>query len=185
MQSLLKNISLRELRMLMTGLGLIAAVAAIVVFVVPGVKSLRTATNAVDVLERAALDGGDLERRIQERHDRIEGLKQQLHGDMAGLPARQIEAFVIGRLQKVSWNNDVELVSLEPAIGKEVESFQELLFNVRLVGQYSNLYRWLVEAREELGYVVVKDYSLARQDDDNDTPLLAASLSLASYRVMR
>ena len=185
MQHLTKKLSARELRLLLLGTGTIAIALAVASLVVPKVKTLRASTKAVNVLERASLDGRELERLLQDRHQRIEALKRQLHGNMAELPPRQVEAFVIGRLQKVSWSNDVELVSVEPAIGDRVESFQEMLFDVRLIGEYSNLYHWLVEAREELGYVVVKEYGLTRHDNIDDQPLLMANLSLASYRVLR
>ena len=103
---------------------------------------------------------------------------------MANLPVRQVEAYIIGRLQRVSWNNNVELVSVEPAIGDRVQMFQEMLFNVQLVGQYGDLYRWLWETRDDLGYVVVKEYALRRQDNVDDEPQLIADLSLASYRAI-
>ena len=70
-------------------------------------------------------------------------------------------------------------------MGERVQIFQEMLFNVRLVGQYDDLYRWLWETRNDLGYVVVKEYNLERHDKDDDEPLLAATLSLASYRAVR
>ena len=63
--------------------------------------------------------------------------------------------------------------------------FQELLFNVELVGTYNDLYQWLWDVRNELGYVVVKEYSLTRQDDVDDEPALSARLSLASYRTIQ
>ena len=65
-----------------------------------------------------------------------------------------------------------------------MQIFQELLFNVRLVGRYNDLYRWISETRAELGYVVVKEYALTRQGDEDDDPLLLANLSLASYRAV-
>lgn len=184
MQDLLKKMSLRELRLALLGFGaiLIAAIAAGVL--VPKVKAARTANLEVSVLEEAAQDGAELERHLEEQYAKIEELKYRLHGDMANLPVRQVEAYIIGRLQKVSWNNDVELVSVEPATGERVQIFQEILFNVQLVGQYDDLYHWLREARKELGYVVVKEYGLTRQNNDDEQPLLVADLSLASYRAV-
>ena len=112
----------------------------------------------------------------------LENLKYRLHGDMANLPVREVEAYIVGRLQRISWNNDVELVSVEPAAGERVQVFQEILFNVQLVGEYEVLYHWLWEARNELGFVVVKEYGLVRRDQVDDNPRLLADLSLASYR---
>jgi len=182
MQAFLKKISLRELRLLLLGLGGVVTATVIVGLVAPNAKALHAAINEVRVLEDAAQDGADLERHLQEQHGKIEELRFRLYGDMASVPAQQVEAYIIGRLQRVSWNNNVELVSVQPAIGDRVQMFQEMLFNVQLVGQYGDLYHWLWDAREELGYVVVKEYALRRQDSVDDRPQLLADLSLASYR---
>lgn len=180
----LQKINLRELRLLLLGIGAVLTVLVAVRFVVPNIKALRAASQEVAILEEAAEDGDELEQHLQTQHSKIEALQYRLHGDMANLPARQVEAYIIGRLQRISWNNDVELVSVEPALGDRVQIFQEMLFNVQLIGEYENLYRWLLEAREELGYVVVKEYELKREDDDDNEPALLADLSLASYRAV-
>ena len=182
MRDYLQKVSLRELRLLLFGLTAIVVAAVIAGLVVPRMKALHSANREVSVLEEAVQEGAELERHLQEQHARIEDLKYRLHGDMANLPARQVEAYVIGRLQRVSWNNGVELVSVEPALGERVQIFQEMLFNVELAGKYADLYRWMLDAREELGYVVVKEYSLARRDNNDEEPQLLAQLSLASYR---
>ena len=184
MQELLRKISLRELRLALLGIGAILIAALAAGLLIPKVKAANAANQAVAVLEEAAQDGSELERHLQEQHSKIEELKYRLHGDMANLPVRQVEAYIIGQLQRVSWNNNVELVSVEPATGKRVQIFQEILFNVELVGRYEDLYHWLWEARNDLGYVVVKEYSLRRQDNDDTEPLLVADLSLASYRAV-
>ena len=184
MKDYLQKISLRELRLLLLGLAAILLAAAVVGLVAPSAKALQSATREVTVLEEAAQDGAELDRHLQEQHARIEDLKYRLHGDMANLPARQVEAYVIGRLQRVSWNNEVELVSVQPALGERVQIFQEMLFNVELAGHYGDLYSWMLDARKELGYVVVKEYSLARRDNNDEEPQLLAQLSLASYRAV-
>lgn len=184
MQDLLQKMNLRELRLALLGIGAILVTAIAAGVLIPKAKAARAASLEVSVLEEAAQDGAELERHLQEQQSKIEELKYRLHGDMANLPVRQIEAYIIGRLQKVSWNNNVELVSVEPATGERVQIFQEILFNVRLVGQYDDLYHWLREARDDLGYVVVKEYGLTRENDDDQQPLLVADLSLASYRAI-
>lgn len=184
MQELLAKIGLRELRLLLLGLGAVITVATVVSVVVPKTKALRTANSEVSVLEKAAQDSAELDRYLQEQHATIEELKFRLYGDMANLPIRQVEAYIIGRLQRISWNNNVELVSVQPVTGDRVQIFQEMLFNVELKGQYDDLYRWLWEARDDLGYVVVKEYGLKRYDDEDEFPQLLANLSLASYRAI-
>jgi len=185
MKDLLQKISLRELRMLLLGLGAVLAVGLIASLVAPQAKALHTAQKEVELLAQAAQDSNELDRHLQEQYSIIDDLKYRLHGDMANLPVKQVESFIIGRLQKISWNNNIELVSVEPATGERVQIFQEILFNVRLVGHYEDLYHWLVEAGNDLGYVVIKEYGMARNDNDDESPLLLAELSLASYRAVQ
>ncbi len=184
MDELLQKFSLRELRLVLLGLGAVVTAAAVMSLVVPKAKTLAAAKNEVAVLEGAAVDGAELDQHLTNQYARLDELKYQLHGDMADLPARQVESYIIGRLQRISWSNDIELVSVEPAIGERVQIFQEMLFNVQLSGQYSDLYRWVWDARNELGFVVVKEYRLTRQDNEDDSPSLMAELSLASYRAV-
>jgi len=184
MQEVLQKISLRELRLLLTGLGAVVIVALAVSLMVPEVKKLLAARDNVEVLRAASQDSAELEQHMQEEHRRIEDLRFRLYGDMADLPLKQVEAYIIGRLQEISWGTSVELVSVAPAAGERVQIFQEMLFNVELVGHYDDLYRWLWDVRNELGYVVIKEYGLTRQDDNDADPLLTASLSLASYRAV-
>jgi len=46
------------------------------------------------------------------------------------------------------------------------------------------LYRWLWETRNDLGFVVVKEYGIKRRDNIDEEPMLIADLSLASYRAV-
>lgn len=178
----IEKLGLREFRLLLLGLGLALTSIAVVTAFVPKIKQYRTAMSTVAILEDAQRSSADLDHQLQERHANIEKLKYQLHGDMANLPFKQVESYVIGRLQKISWRNDVELVSVEPATGQQVQIFREMLFNIELVGEYTDIYRWLWDTKNELGFVVVKEYSMRRDDDDDDNPRLLAEVSLSSYR---
>lgn len=182
MNDLLAKISLRELLLLMIGVGSIVTSALFLSLVLPQLKALLAVNETISILAEATVDGDELGNRLNKRRATIDDMRYRLHGDMADLPAEQVEAFIIGRLQKLSWSNQVELVSVEPTVGERVDVFQETLFNVRLVGRYLDLYRWLWEARTELGFVVVKQFDLSRANNEDNDPLLVANLSLASYR---
>ena len=184
MQELLNKISERELKLLMLGVGATIMALLVTTLVVPNVKSMQTVRKEIQLLEATSRDGRKLEQQLEQQHASIAELRYQLDGDMANLPVRQVEAYIIGRLQRVSWDNDIELLSVEPATGERIKIFQELLFNVQLAGRYEDLYRWLLEMREDLGYVVVKEYRLTRAGADDEDPRLMASLSLASYRAV-
>lgn len=120
MQELLKRFNLRELRLALLGIGVILTAALAAGLLLPQVKSAIAAGREVAVLEEASQDGGELDRHLQERQASIEELRFRLYGDMANLPIRQVEAYIIGRLQRISWNNNVELVSVEPGTGERV-----------------------------------------------------------------
>lgn len=184
MQELLKKIGLRDLHFMIIGVGAILTSAVAASLLVPEIKASRAASHEVRLLEEASRDGEQLERQLQEQQGRIDDLRHRLNGNMGDLPVQQVEAYIIGRLQKVSWDNGVELVSVEPTAGERVHVFEEILFKVQLVGRYDNLYRWLLEARDDLGYVVIKEYELTRRDSNDQSPLLLAELSLASYKAV-
>lgn len=184
MNNILNKINMREFRIMIAGLGVVVTCLSIAYLVVPNARSYVNASKNVASLQQSTLDSEKISAQMETQQKRIGELNFQLHGDMANLPVRQVEAFIIGRLQRVSWRNDIELVSVEPEMGERVEIFQEIVFNVELVGEYYDLYRWLWEARNELGFVVVKEYGLSRRNDHDEEPLLLASLSLASYRAV-
>lgn len=185
MQEILQKFSVRELRMSLLGLGIVLIAGLIVATLLPNFKAMLAANRVVVTLNAAAQDGGRLEQHLKAKNQELEDLQFRLYGDMANLPEKQVEAYIIGRLQEISWRTRVELVSVEPAAGKQLQIFQEMLFNVQLVGQYRDLYRWLWDVRNELGYVVINEYSLKRNDDDDSEPELLARLSLASYRAIQ
>ena len=178
------SLGFRETRLLVFGLVAISIVLPLMTLIVPQAKKLKKATTAVSALESVSFDGDKLTDALADAERANDDLRFQLYGDMAGMPANQIEAFVIGRLQEISWAADVELRSVEPAAGELVQIFEESLFRIEIVGQYENLYDWLWKVRHELGYVVVKHYDLRRVDNEDEDPELLAKLSLASYRAV-
>lgn len=185
MLSALERLDIREFRLALVGLGLVVTSIAVAAALLPGAKAYRSAAKAVAVLDDAQNNSADLEQQLQEREATIEDLKYRLHGDMANLPLKQVESYVIGRLQKISWRNDVDLISVEPASGQPVQTFSEVLFNIELIGEYDNIYRWLWDAKNELGFVVVKEYGMRRRDNIDDNPRLLTNVSLASYRAQQ
>lgn len=185
MQALLQRISPRELRLILTGGGAVLVAAFAVGLLLPNIKALIAAQKNVEVLQAASVNSVELEQHLVQQHEQIEDLRFRLYGDMADLPLEQVEAYIIGRLQEISWGTGVDLVSVEPASGEQVQIFQEMLFNVELLGEYDDLYHWLWDVRNELGYVVIKEYSLTRRNENDAAPLLLANLSLASYKAVQ
>lgn len=167
----------------LVGLGALLLVAAAVAsyLINPQAKALRSALQARDQQAGVVTDNPGLEQALAMQSGVVESLREKLHGDMDGLPPRETEAFIVGRLQSVSWRNGVELQSVEPTDGEDIESFRELLFKVQLAGHYEDLYGWLNELRDELGFFVVKEYRIERSANEPENPPLSASLTLAAY----
>lgn len=184
MQGLLAQLDARQIK-LIAGCAMVLVVGALFAYGIwPEVQELRALTDSRAVLSQVIATEQGAEGEISRMTEEIEGLRRRLQGDMANLPIRQMESFVIGRLQTISWRNDVALVGVEPAVGQSVEMYREVLFRVELTGDYFSLLRWLEDISSELGFVVIKEYQLSVADADPQDPTLTTKLMLAAYRVM-
>jgi Tfp pilus assembly protein PilO len=175
----------RQQRLLAGGTLVLLVTVLFVYVLLPQAKAYKTAADARVVLVDAAMQGQEVGAQLESLQVEVANLQKKLHGDMVNLPPEEMESYIIGRLQDVSWRNDVELISVKPGTGERVQIFTESLFQVELVGDYFDLYRWLGDVANELGFVVVKEYQMKPQQNIPDSPLLTARLTLASYRVSR
>lgn len=167
------------------GLVLLLVAGSFSYVLLPRIKLYQSSVEARTLLRDVATQGQAVSQQLADLAVEVETLAQQLHGDAANLPDEQLESFVIGRLQAISWRNNVELVSIAPSAGESVQEFRELLFRVELSGSYLDLYGWLGELSDELGFVVIKEYEMRPIEDVAHDPDLNVDLSIASYRLMR
>jgi len=179
---LLRNTPPRTVLLLMISLGLLVVAALVTYAVWPQYKDYRKSVATLRLLQGVTARGDTLGNEMAELKDRIESLNRKLHGDMVNLPKNQMESFIIGRLQGISWRNHVELLSVTPGVGGRVQLFEEVLFNVRISGDYFDLYQWLQDMREELGYVVVKQFSITPAPSAEGVQRLNAAFTIVSYR---
>lgn len=184
MFELLQRYGKRELSLilLLIGLVMLAPISTYVVW--PEFKKYRAVSASRATLVLATANEGELESQLDELRDVVGSLERRLHGDMANLPPKEVEAYIIGRLQAISWRNRVELVGVEPGTGEMIETFREMLFKVNLAGDYFDLYNWLRDLGEELGFVVIKQYQMSPIDRTEETPQLSAELTIAAYRTI-
>jgi Tfp pilus assembly protein PilO len=184
MQDLLKRIDSRQLKLLAACCGVLVLAAVVSYGFWPKYQELRALQENRDVMAQVTATQVSAESEIARMKEEVEALRHRLQGDMANLPVRQMEAFIIGRLQNISWRNEITLVGVEPAIGESVEMYREVLFRVELSGDYFALLDWLADVSAELGFVVIKEYQLSVADVDPQHPVLTTKLLLAAYRVM-
>ena len=182
MESLLKQLEPRTAIMLMIAAVLLVATALGTYVIWPEVKQYRSSLATRDVLQQITNSGESLDTQIDTIKKEVESLGHELHGDLAKMPDNQMEAFIIGRLQGISWRNNVELQSVRPGKGKIIKVFEEIVFNVKITGEYPDLYAWVQNLGEELGFVVIKNFSIKPLDTNEAEPRLIADLTIVSYR---
>ncbi len=176
----------RVVAMMLIGVVLLVAAVEVTYLLWPQVKTYRELSASHQLLEQTVTRGDSLSAQLEKIDNEVQDLSRQLHGDMARLPAKQMESFVIGRLQKVSWATDVELLSVLPGSGRQVQNFRESLFEVRLQARYHDFFEWLQTVNDELGYIVVKKFEIQPSDGKTlDNPKLNLVLTLVSYRMVQ
>ena len=129
MQDFFENAEPRSVAMMLVGVVVLLAVLLLTYLLWPQVKMYRELSSSHAMLEQAVAGNDSLANRLRVIEAEVKDLSRQLHGDMAQLPARQMESFVIGRLQKVSWETEVELTpsvtrGAEPLVGSRGMRFR-------------------------------------------------------------
>jgi len=184
MQDFFENAQPRVVAIMLIGIVLLIALVEATYLLWPQVKSYKELYSSHQVLKRAVSDNDSLSNQLQRIDSEVKDLSRELHGDMAQLPVKQMESFVIGRLQKVSWATDVELMSVQPGSGRQVQNFRERLFEVKLSARYHDFFEWLQIVNQELGYIVVKKFEIDPDGRDTiENPNLNLVLTLVSYRM--
>ncbi len=184
MQDFIENAQPRMVGLMLFSIVLLVAAAESTYLLWPQVKSYRTLHASHQMLERVVANSDSLSSQLQKVDTEVTELSRELHGDMAQLPVKQMESFIIGRLQKVSWATDVELLSVQPGSGKRVQNFQERLFEVKLSARYHDFFEWLQIVNNELGYIVVKKFEITPNGRASiENPELGLVLTLVSYRM--
>ena len=182
MDKLLANMEPRKMVLLMVSAALLVAAALGSYVIWPQARSYQQSRNTLATLESVVSQQTGLGTQLASLENEIDTLQHQLHGDMVNLPDNEMESFVIGRLQGISWRNNIELLGVRPGKGGLIQGYEEVQFDVEVAGDYFDLYTWLQELDDELGYVVVKSFDIRPLDTRAAEPRLTARLTIVSYR---
>lgn len=117
---------------------------------------------------------------IRSSRARVQTLRSELFGGSSAVPRRQIEAFVIDSLHRMSQAQGVQLMRVAPEEAAHVLMFEELPYDVRVRGHYFDLHRWLYEVEAELRPMVVKRFHLK---PDRNQDAVELELRLVAYRL--
>ena len=184
MTNVLSKFGRRDIVLILSLLVFATTSLAFTFLVLPKIKAYLAVTKTESTLIMIVDNGDILDSQIKSLSDSIDSLQLRLHGDMASLPVKEIEAHVVGKLQQISWQNDIQLVGIEPTAGATIETFHEILFRVTLAGEYPNMYQWIREVSDELGFVLIKQYEMQAMDNRRQNPQLSVQLTMATYRAM-
>ncbi|MCR9277775.1 MAG: type 4a pilus biogenesis protein PilO [Pseudomonadaceae bacterium] len=183
MNALLASRSPRELAIVAGCLTILIAAALALYVIKPQWERYQAALAKHELLSEFANEDTSGQRALDALGAEVARLQTLLEGDSANLPSQEIEAFVIGRLQTISWRHGLDLIAVEPAKGEVTDEYQELLFQVEISGDYFGLNSWLNDLSAELGFVVIREYQISINGGDDALPILRTQMLLASYRM--
>ena len=185
MQSYMAQIESRNLKIIL-GLLVFVIVAALHSFLIwPNFKEYRQLKQSHHLLQSAVSNDSNLQQDLDKITAQVQALKKRLHGDMANLPQKQFESYIIGQLQSIAWNNGVELIGVKPKKGERVDQFREILFDIDIRGDYFHIFDLLSEVGDTLGFVVIKRCSMKPDNatKGSGSPSLQVKVTIASYRI--
>ena len=116
---------------------------------------------------------------ITATQDEIASIRKELYGGASELAPEKLESFVIDRLDRISVQRDVSLMSVTPDDPASVLMFDEFPYEVDVAGDYFALYAWLQDVEEELRPMIVKQFAL---DPEGKGGRVKMKLRLVSYR---
>lgn len=178
----LNQLNQKTLLLIMVGIILLLVSASSAYGIWPQIKDIRSGVMTRNEMKELVSNKDELAEQQQKLAREIDEIKYNLKGDMADLPDKKMESFIIGELHNISWSHDINLIAVKPAQGTQIQMFQEILFNVQLTGEYFDLYKWLHDLRDQLGFVVIKSLELISSNNDNDNSTLLMNLTIASYK---
>ena len=104
--------------------------------------------------------------------------RADLYGSSPELDRKQLESFVISRLDRLAGAHGIRLVSVRPGDVGQVLMFDEFPYDVSVSGDYFALVRWLGEVESELRPMNVKQFQLSRGPEAD----VSMRVRLVSYR---
>ena len=128
MNRLLTNMEPRTIALLMVSIAILVAAALGRYVIWPEVQSYNKSRINLAFLESTASQQTSLSMQIETLENKLTTLKIQLQGGMVDSPDNQMESFVIGQLQGISWRNKIELMGVRPGKGSNIQALQAVSY---------------------------------------------------------
>lgn len=163
---------------------IVVVTATLLYMVKPQYLDFKNKRDTTTMLSNQIHNQSQLQKSIDEIRVRINQLTLQLHGEAGNMPVNEVEAYLVGRLQALAWDAGIELVGVQPGMAKRVMSFEEISFSVDVEGEYRNIYNWLDEIGDVLGFMLVTNYKMSPINKNIDKTLLNMHVTIVFYRAV-
>lgn len=182
MQSLLEQLDRRSLTLIMVGT--ISVIIALLGsrLIGPEIKAQKKEKRSLELIERLQGNQLDASSEISGLRSELESLSHQIHGTLPDMPLKQLEVYIMGQLQTISWDNNVDLVSVKPGLNQNILVFQEISLTVDVQGKYHDIHRWLWHLGHQLGFMVVKQFQITPTSFEEPNPDLKLRTNIVFYR---
>jgi Tfp pilus assembly protein PilO len=181
LEPLLRGVRPESLLAAMAALAGLTLLAGYLYVLRPSIQSLAALESGDS---RATLDSLQLEfaenaAAITTSEAELTTLRSRLFAGPADLPPEKAESYIVDRLNRISGNHAIALLSVRPGEAKRVLMFDELLYEVEVEGEFFSLVAWLRELEQELRPLVVNEFDMKPQARG---ARVGMKLRLASYR---
>jgi Tfp pilus assembly protein PilO len=178
----LMEVEPRSLGLILLLISLVVVTAMALYMVKPQYQRFSERSASFDMLNSQIDDQAQLQRAIDDEHQRITELQLQLHGEAGDMPVNEMEAYLVGRLQGLAWDAGIELAGVRPGLAKRIMEFEEISFKVDVTGEYRNLYDWLNRIGEKLGFMLVSNYEIGLVGRKSNETQLKMNVTIVFYR---
>ncbi|MEE9254445.1 MAG: hypothetical protein V3U43_05895, partial [Pseudomonadales bacterium] len=95
---------------ILSGLAVLVVLLLLATFAIkPAWDSYSKIDRSRDLLLGVARGGQELDQTIVTLQQATRILRGRIYGDIVRLPVSEMEAYIMGKLQEISWNHNVEL----------------------------------------------------------------------------
>jgi Tfp pilus assembly protein PilO len=182
MDALLKNIEPRTVVMAMCGVFLSIAAALLSYGLWPEFVEYRQSQQTLKILSQTVQSGDSLDTHSDKIENEVARLNRNLHGDLEDLPESQVGAYLIGRLQEISWKNHIGLLGVRPGTESSLGNLKEIPFTVEVSGDYFDLYAWTQDLAKDLSFMAISHFTISLLNSPDKSSDVKASLTIVSYR---
>lgn len=180
MDNLLNKAEPRVVILLMLSVLLLTVLASYLYLFKSPLAMLEQHQQTLVLLESELQTGIPIKQTNLGLEQQLKALEEKINASDEGLSKSQMIARVIAQLDALAIDNKLQLTSVAPGLPSQVFMFEELPFNVEIIGNYFDIFAWLGDINKKLGPSIVKSFEISNVGNDN---LRQMKMLIVSYVV--